>query len=158
MNSVSGGNDFARREPLRLSYTWPLWQRPRQFEWGHVLSSLAIDVIEPAEVGDLSPHHAGCWECDLSTGSLVWSGGVFDIFGLSRSTSVTREQALAHYCEESRAKLERLRTYSIKHRRGFTLDVEIRSQLGQKRWMRLLAAPVCTEAGVAALHGLKLVV
>jgi PAS domain-containing protein len=158
MKSQRRANAFNQREPLALSSTWPLWERTRQFELGHVLSSVVTDTIKPGQVGELSPHHAGCWECDLSNDSLVWSGGVYDIFGLPRSTSIRRDEAVAFYCEESRAKMESLRTYSIKHRRGFTLDVEIRTQFGEHRWMRLIAAPVCLEGRVAALHGLKLII
>jgi PAS domain-containing protein len=158
MTSQTRANAFDQSEPLALSNTWPLWERSRHFELGHVLSSLVTDSIEPTKIGELSPHHAGCWECDLSNDSLTWSGGVYDIFGVARSTSITRARAVAFYCEESRAKMERLRTYSIKHRRGFTLDVEIRTDLGEQRWMRLIAAPVCIEGRVSALHGLKLVI
>jgi len=55
--------------------------------------------------------------------------------------------------------MERLRAYAIKHRRGFTLDAQIRPAVGGKyRWMRLIAAPVCSGERVARLHGLKLII
>jgi hypothetical protein len=52
--------------------------------------------------------------------------------------------------------MERLRTYAIKHKRGFTIDAEIHAAVGANRWMRLIAAPVCDGARVIALHGLKM--
>jgi len=145
-------------EPLVLKSSWPLWERPRHFELGHVLSSLVTDALDPAAVGALAPHHAGLWECDLLDNSLVWSGGVYDIFGLPRGTSVLREQAVALYCEDSRAKMEGLRSYALKHRRGFTLDVEIRAAVGEDRWVRLIGLPVCAGGKVVRLQGLKVVI
>lgn len=144
--------------PLGLRHSWPLWEQPRHFELGHVLSSAVTDAIDPVQVGDLGLHHAGCWQCDLSDDSLVWSGGVYDIFGLPRDVPISRDECLAFYGEASRAKMERLRSYSIRHKRGFTVDVEIRAAVGEARWIRLIAAPVCDGNRVVSLHGLKLVV
>lgn len=145
-------------EPLVLKSSWPLWERPRHFELGHVLSSLVTDAIDPTAVGALAPHHAGLWECDLRDNSLVWSGGVYDIFGLPRGLEVRREQAVALYCEDSRARMERLRSYALKHRRGFTIDVEIRAAVGEDRWVRLIGLPVCAGAKPVRLQGLKVVI
>ncbi len=146
------------KELLPLTHSWPLWEQPRHFELGHVLNSAITDLIRPAAVGDLGLHHAGCWECDLSDNSLIWSGGVFDIFGLRRGVHVTREESVALYGEDSRARMERLRAYAIRHRRGFTLDVDIRPAVGGQRWMRLIAAPVCVDNRVTKLNGLKLII
>jgi PAS domain-containing protein len=145
-------------EPLVLANSWPVWERGRHFEFGHVLSSLVTDALDPGAVGALAPHHAGLWECDVCDNSLVWSGGVYDIFGLPRGTKVSREEVVALYCEDSRAKMERLRSYSLKHRRGFTLDVEIRAAVGEQRWMRLIGIPVCAGDKVTGLQGIKLVI
>jgi PAS domain-containing protein len=122
------------------------------------LNCEVIDMVKPSEVGQLGIHHAGCWECDLADDSLLWSGGVYDIFGLPREMEITREETIRLYSEESRALMERLRAYAIKHRRGFTLDVEIRAAIGEVRWMRLIAAPVCDGNRAVRLHGLKLII
>src|SRR5438270_4560112 len=85
-------------EPVALAHSWPLWEQARHFELGHVFNCAITDLIPPIEVGTIGPHHAGCWECDLSNNSLVWSGGVYDIFGSSigtmllASTSKTQER------------------------------------------------------------------
>jgi PAS domain-containing protein len=145
-------------EPLTLKHSWPLWEQPRHFELGYVLNCAVTDIIPPLEIGALNLHHVGCWECDLADDSLIWSGGVYDIFGLPRDASVSRSECVSLYSEHSRAKMESLRAYSIKHRRGFTLDVEIRAAVGETRWMRLIGAPVCVADRVVRLHGLKLIV
>ncbi len=54
--------------------------------------------------------------------------------------------------------MEKLRAYAIRHRRGFTLDAEIQPMQGERRWMRLIAAPVCTGDTVVQLQGLKFLV
>ena len=146
------------KEPLALHHSWPVFEQARHFELGSVLSCAVIDIVEPAQVGALGLHHAGLWECDLSDNSLTWSGGVFDIFGLPRGARVSRSDALALYREESRAAMERLRAHAIKHRRGFTLDVEVNAVTGGRRWMRLIGAPVCEDGRAVRLHGLKLIV
>lgn len=145
-------------ERLPLFHTWPLAEQQRHFDLGCILNSVVTDAIAPSIVGELGVHHAGCWECDLKDNSLIWSGGVYDIFGLRRGVRLTRDEAAALYSEESRAKMEALRTHAIRHRRGFTLDAEIRPAVGGKRWMRLICAPVCDGDRPVRLHGLKFIV
>ena len=142
--------------PLELSHSWPLFEQSRRFELGFILNTAAIDAISPAVIGAADPQDAGVWECDLSDDSLIWSGGVYDIFGLPRGVKVSRDEAVALYCEESRSAMERLRAHAIRHRRGFTIDVQIRPASGENRWMRLIAAPVCEGDQPVRLHGLKL--
>ena len=125
---------------------------------GDILSSAITDMLQPAKIGQLGFRHAGCWECDLADDSLIWSGGVYDIFGLARGASVKREEVVSFYREDSRAKMESLRAYSIRHKRGFTVDVELKSAVGENRWMRLIAAPICDKNEVTRLHGLKLII
>lgn len=143
-------------EPLPLHHSWPLTEQSRQFELGIILSSVVTDLIVPSTVGELGLHHAGCWECDLNDDTLTWSGGIFDIFGLPRDARISRAEIIAFYDESSRAAMESLRSYAIKHRRGFTLDARIHSAVGETRWMRLVAAPVCEDNKAVRLTGLKI--
>lgn len=152
-DSETGGHAFPP------GFSWPLWEQPRHFELGHILNSAVTDALPPRRVGALGVHHCGLWECDLRDQSLVWSGGAYDIFGLSRGSPITRQQAVAHYSEHSRARLENLRAYAIRRKRGFTLDVEIRAAaVGDRRWVRVIGAPVCEGDAVVRLHGVKLIV
>lgn len=138
---------------------WPLWEQPAHFELDHVLSCAVTDAILPGRPGELGLHHAGLFECDLSDNSLVWSGGVYDIFGVPRGETVTREDALAFYTEDSRNRMERLRSHAIEHAMGFTVDIEVRAAaVGAIRQVRLIAAPVIDDGKVARLRGLKLAI
>lgn len=141
-----------------LNHSWPLWEQPRHFDLGCILNCAVTDAIEPTALGALGLHHAGLWECDLSNNSLVWSGGVYDLFGFPRGLVVSRAETLSCYREHSRAALERLRAHAIRHKRGFTLDVQIDSAVGECRSMRLIAAPVCQGEKVVRLHGLKMLI
>jgi PAS domain-containing protein len=139
-------------------HRWPLHERSRHFDVGTILNCWVTEAIQPPNVGWLGFHHAGNWQCDLHDNSLIWSGGVYDIFGIPRESEITRSEALALYCEESRAKMERLRAYAIKHRCGFTLDAEIEPVGGKRRWMRLVAEPVFEGDRAVRLQGLKLII
>jgi len=66
-----------------------------------------------------------------------------------------RDEAVALYAEELRAKLEQLRAHAIRHRLGFTLDAEIRSATGGRRWMPLICAPACDGDRPVRLQGLQ---
>jgi PAS domain-containing protein len=143
---------------LPLFHSWPLAEQGRHFDLGFVINSVITDAIAPADIDRLGVHHVGCWECDLQDNTLIWSGGVYDIFGLPRGSLVARAEAVALYSEESRAKMEALRAHAIRHRRGFTLDAEIRPLGGAERWMRLICAPVCEGDRPVRLHGLKFIV
>lgn len=149
--------------PLPVHHSWPLYERERYFELGrlhgaHTLDAVA-DMAELAAGNPLAVGRSGWWECDLADNNrLRWSDDVYDIFGLPRGAAVTREEAAALYEEGSRAAMEKLRAYAIRHRRGFTLDVEIRPATAAPRWMRLIAAPLIVDDRIAKLQGLKFIV
>lgn len=118
---------------------------------------MAADAVDPAQIGAIGLQHAGLWECELGDSSLIWSGGVYDMFGLERRALVSREQALRHFTEDSRTKLERLRADAITQKLGFTIDVEIRAAaVGEVRRLRVVGAPVCERDLPVRLHGVKL--
>lgn len=147
------------RDDNLTGLSWPLRYQSSYFDLGHILNSAVVEAIAPSQTGAVGSQHAGLWECDLSNGSLIWSGGVYDMFGLERGLAVSRELALAHYSEDSRAKLERLRAHAIRHKLGFTIDIEIRAAVvGTPRRLRVIGAPVYEGEAAVRLHGLKLMI
>ena len=138
---------------------WSLCEQHYHFDLGHVLNCAVTDAIAPHLTGALGMHHAGLWEYRLANGSLAWSGGVYDLFGLERGIAITREKALGHYSSCSFSRLERIRTHAIERRQGFTVDVEIRAaSVGEQRHVRIIAAPVVDDGNVTGLHGVKLLI
>jgi diguanylate cyclase (GGDEF)-like protein len=97
----------------------------------------------------------GVWECTLPENTLVWSDGVYDIFGLPRGSGLERGRIASHYPQESLAELERVRSRAITEGSGFTFDAEIVTSAGQHRWIRITAT-VETDAGaVTRIFGTK---
>lgn len=146
------------REPLPLYHSWPLFEYERYLEPEHLPqcnASMMASTLSASDGHELASEGIGLWECDLSNNHLTWSAGVFDIFGLPREAHVVRDDIVRLYVDESRLVMERLRAYAIRHRRGFTVDVEIRPSQTTRCWMRLIAAPVCEGRKVTHLRGIK---
>lgn len=142
-------------EPLPLHHSWPLAGDGCRFDLGRLLDGDGKGMVDLRDAGRLRRMGIGRWLCDLADDGLTWSPEVHDLFGFPRDAMVSRAEAAARYGEASRAAMERLRAYAIRHRRGFTLDAEIFTARGERRWMRLVTAPVCDGGQVLALRGLK---
>lgn len=152
-------------EPLPLNHSWPLFEAADRL---HLLGMVPLLVGQaPLAHTDftqacrriydpLAARGFGVWDCDLRDNRLTWSAGVYDLFGLPRGEAVSRMLAASLYCPDSRAAMEQLRAHAIKHRRGFTIDVEIRRPNGEHRWMRLSAMPVLEGHVVTRLRGTKI--
>ncbi|MDO7835885.1 diguanylate cyclase [Sphingobium sp. HBC34] len=138
-------------EPLPLNHSWPLYDLRTHLAPVLLDSDIARSDIALAERG------LGLWHCDLRDDRLNWTAGVYDIFGLERDLEVNRPLAVSLYMPDSREPMERLRAYAIRHKRGFTLDVDINQADGAGHCaMRLIAAPIVGPDGdVIGLHGVK---
>jgi diguanylate cyclase (GGDEF)-like protein/PAS domain S-box-containing protein len=97
----------------------------------------------------------GAWSCDLRNERLTWTKVVFDLFGLPRDQRIERNEVLELYCDESRAKLERLRSKAIAERSGFTMEARILLPEGGERWIRLTAAMRVSNQRACELYGMK---
>lgn len=104
----------------------------------------------------------GAWSCDLADSSLLWTAGVYDLFGLPADSRVDRCETVAMYAEESRETMERLRAQAIADaemsdaKQGrFSIDAEIVRTDGARRWMRLTGDVVVEGGRARRLYGLK---
>lgn len=98
----------------------------------------------------------GYWNCDIADGDrLTWSDKVYDLFGVPTGVPVEREWAIGRYSAHSRATLQRVRDFALRHAFGFILDAEIEPEGAGRRWIRVLAIPVPENGRIARLHGLK---
>jgi hypothetical protein len=98
----------------------------------------------------------GYWACDIAhQDRLSWSDKVYELFGLPAGVPVDREWAVGRYAAHSRATLQRVREYALRHAFGFMLDAEIELEEARRRWIRVLAVPVSENGRIARLHGLK---
>nr|WP_299849355.1 hypothetical protein [Sphingomonas bacterium] len=144
-------------EPLPLHHSWPLIAHECRLDLGRLFDGTGMGggMSEAGPARTTRPQGVGQWYCDLADDGLNWSAEVYDLFGFPRGAMVSRTAAAARYGEASRAAMERLRAYAIRHRRGFTLDAEIVTAPGDRRWMRLVAAPIYEGRRAVALRGLK---
>ena len=132
-------------QSLILSHSWPLYEAAERLMPG--LAAGLADQRAPAPVG--------LWTCLLETERLIWSSAVYTLFGLPAGEPLTRSLAASLYLSGSRGAMEALRAYAIRHRRGFTLDAQIRRPDGARRWTRLVALPVLDGRRVVRLTGTK---
>ncbi len=97
---------------------------------------------------------SGLWQCDLATEQLVWSDGVYDLFGLPRGVAIDRAAMLERYLPESRIAMECHRVAAIRDKTGFTVDAQIR--VGEAvRWIRIAAHVECVDGAAVRLFGAK---
>jgi diguanylate cyclase (GGDEF)-like protein len=97
----------------------------------------------------------GIWECDLTTETLQWSGGTYDMFDIPRESPLVRGQTLTCYPAESLKALESIRSRAIERREGFNLDAEIVTATGSRRWIRITACVECAGDRPIRLFGIK---
>ena len=76
----------------------------------------------------------GAWECNLDTGELTWTNGVYDLFELPRGLPVRRTAIVELYHDDSRQQMERMRSEAIRGGGSFTLDAHIQTRRGSDRW------------------------
>ena len=97
----------------------------------------------------------GLWECDLTTETLQWSGGTYDMFGIARERPLVRRQTLIRYPTDSLKRLDCIRSRALAERTGFNLDTDIVTPSGGRRWIRITATVQCNGERPVRLFGLK---
>jgi diguanylate cyclase (GGDEF)-like protein len=129
--------------------------RREDFEFGSALSD--DDVPNSLELYDQAASlvSIGAWSCALSSERLTWTGGVFDLFGLSNEQVPERHEIVEMYGEESRELLERSRSHAIDTCSGFSLDARIVRADGIERWIRITAATRRSYGRAERLYGMK---
>ena len=98
----------------------------------------------------------GVWECNLADNCLTWSDVIYDMFEIPRTTSFSREEILTFYTPASRAELGIKRAQAIADGGSFSMDAEIVTARGTRRWLRITASVDCDKAGLPQrIFGMK---
>jgi len=97
----------------------------------------------------------GVWECTLADESLVWTDVVYDLFDQERGTPLDRSVTLQCYPEESLRALTKARSKAIEDRTGFSLETEIVTPKGNRRWIRITATVECVDGVAVRIFGMK---
>jgi diguanylate cyclase (GGDEF)-like protein len=122
-----------------------------------LLEQQAASLAHSRKIFDRSSAAAriGVWECNLADESLVWTDVVYDLFDQERGTPLDRAVALQCYPEESLRALVEARSRAIEERSGFTLETEIVTPLGNRRWIRITATVECVDGVAVRIFGMK---
>ena len=97
----------------------------------------------------------GVWECELETERLTWTSGVYDIFGYPMGNPLRRASVVDLYVDESRRHMELARAEVVRSGRPISLDAEIRTWRGERRWMRLSISAIGEGGRPARIFGAK---
>ncbi|MBN8953981.1 MAG: GGDEF domain-containing protein [Rhizobium sp. 60-20] len=97
----------------------------------------------------------GVWECSLPDQTLSWTDTVYELFDLAPQTPLTRNQILRLYTPETRRRLDEVREKAIRTGEGFSLDVEIITASGNRRWIRITACVEVADGTATRIFGMK---
>lgn len=122
-----------------------------------LIAEQAASLAHSRKIFDRSSAAAriGVWECTLADESLVWTDVVYDLFDQERGTPLDRAVTLKCYPEESLRALTRARSKAIEDRSGFTLETEIVTSKGNRRWIRITATVECVDGVPVRIFGMK---
>src|ERR1700731_1351672 len=124
-------------------------------EADHAGAPLRAEVRERLYDQALDFARIGAWECELETERLTWTPGVYDIFGYPMANPLRRASIVDLYADESRRNMELARAEVIRSGRAVTLDAEIRTWCGERRWMRLSINTVGESGRPVRIFGSK---
>ncbi|HZR73519.1 sensor domain-containing diguanylate cyclase [Bradyrhizobium sp.] len=124
-------------------------------EADHAAAGLPDDVRVRLYDQALNAARVGAWECELETERLTWTPGVYDIFGYPTGNPLRRANIVDLYIDESRRNMELARAEVIRSGRAVTLDTEIRTWRGERRWMRLSINAMREDGRTARIFGSK---
>lgn len=116
-------------------------------QWAQVYARLYDRALGHARIG--------AWECELATERLTWTSGVYELFGYPMDSPLRRASIVDLYVPESRRNMEIARAEVIRSGRTVSLDTEIRTWSGEKRWMRLSINAVAENGRPVRIFGSK---
>jgi diguanylate cyclase (GGDEF)-like protein len=122
-----------------------------------VIAEQAAELTHSRKIFDRASAAAriGVWECELPSETLTWTDVVYDIFDMPRGDTPMRGATLACYSEESAKELQKRRSRAIRERSGFTLDAEIVTFKGNRRWIRITASVESVDGVAVRIFGMK---
>lgn len=97
----------------------------------------------------------GVWECSLPDQTLSWTDMVYELFDLAPQTPLTRDEILKLYTPEVRKRLDEVREKAIRTGEGFSLDAEIITARGNRRWIRITACVEFANGAATRIFGMK---
>lgn len=118
---------------------------------------LASDVYHLKKVFDSCSKAAriGAWECSLADERLWWTDMVYELFDVDPGTPLVRDEIVTMYSAETLSELKRLRSAAIEQLGSFSLDAEVITRKGNRRWIRITARVESENGKAVRIFGLK---
>ncbi len=118
---------------------------------------LASDVYHLKKVFDSCSKAAriGAWECSLADERLWWTDMVYELFDVDPGTPFVRDEIVTMYSAETLSELKRLRSAAIEQLGSFSLDAEVITRKGNRRWIRITARVESENGKAVRIFGLK---
>lgn len=95
----------------------------------------------------------GAWEIDLATEAFHWTDQLAAIYEIPPGLPVTPALCTACYAEEDRALIGHTLDAAAKHGTPFTLELEMVSGAGKRKWVRSICSAVFEGERPARLRG-----
>lgn len=91
--------------------------------------------------------HIGGWYMELAVGIPTWSEEVCRLHGMQVGHQPTLDEAIAFYTPSSRPRIQAVFTHCCEQGISFDEELEIITQQGQRRWVRVIGRAVRDELG-----------
>jgi len=119
---------------------WLDWNCRASLEEG-LIYAVAKDVTEKKGLQNLLDDASkmacvGSWELDLKNESIYWSDITREILEADKDYIPTREDAINHYREDSRAKIDNTITQAIKNGTPWDFEFPMITFKGKEKWVR----------------------
>ena len=96
---------------------------------------------------------AGSWDINLESEALTWSDEVYRIHELEPGTEVELEDGINFYAPEARPVIREAVTRAIEEREPWDLELPFVTAKGNRRWVRVVGAPVIEGDEVVKVTG-----
>lgn len=95
----------------------------------------------------------GCWRLDIATEKVVWSEGIYDIYGVPFGGTQNLDDALAYYEPEDRTRLEVALESAMRTGKPFDLELDLAPSSSSLKRVRAVGEPELEDGRITALIG-----
>jgi len=109
----------------------------------------ALDLLEKTErIADV-----GGWEIDVDTRDVFWTDHIFELLEVDSGEEPPLDEALDMYHGEDQPAVEDAIEEALDSGEPFDMEVRIRTESDEVRWLRLQGVPEVVDGDVASLRG-----
>jgi len=95
----------------------------------------------------------GAWEYDVCEDNLIWTEGVYGIFGVPKGVDVSPERSMELVCAEDRPDIREAFENAAEEGEGYDKEAKIDTPDGETRWIRVRGEPQMEDGEVMLVRG-----